>query len=209
MRSALVLVGGEARRAEGKEKSLFEYEGRTFIEILTASLRQVTDEIILAARDPEQCSRFSFVPGVACVSDIRKGVGPLGGLHAGATAAHGEYIFVSACDMPCVNPAIVRYLFECAEGHDAAVPCHHKKMLEPLHAVYRREPLVRFLEDPGSRSMRDMYPRVDVRYVPVQDLRRFDPDLLTFTNINRLDELELFRKTGRLGSSGNKDKKER
>lgn len=208
MRSALILIGGQARRAEGREKSLFQYKGRTFIEILTSSLRKVTDEIILAARDPEQCSRFSFLPGITCVSDIRKGVGPLGGLHAGAKAAHGEYIFVSACDMPCVNPAIVDYLFECAEGHDVAVPCHHEKMFEPLHAVYRRDALIRFLEDPESRSMREMFPLVKVRYVPVRDLRKFDPDLLTFTNINRMDELEQFRKSGRLDSSGTKDKKE-
>lgn len=205
MRSAVILVGGEARRADGREKSLFEYQGRTFIEILTDSLRNITDEIILAARDPEQCDRFAFLPDVRCVSDIRKGVGPLGGLHAGTKAARGEFVFVSACDMPCVNPDVVRYLFECAKDHDVAVPCHHEKMYEPLHAVYRRDILLRFLENPNSRSMRELFPHARVRYVPVQDLRKYDPELQTFTNINRLDELEQFRKAGRLESTGTKD----
>ena len=45
MRSAIILVGGEARRANGKEKYFFRYQGRTFIERLIDSLRDVVDEI--------------------------------------------------------------------------------------------------------------------------------------------------------------------
>ncbi|MDD1688981.1 MAG: NTP transferase domain-containing protein, partial [Methanoregula sp.] len=50
MRSAVVLVGGEARRANGQEKYFFTYQGRTFIERLAESLQEVVDEIILVAR---------------------------------------------------------------------------------------------------------------------------------------------------------------
>ena len=50
VKSAVVLVGGEARRANGKEKYFFTYLGRTFIERLVDSLRQVVDEIILVAQ---------------------------------------------------------------------------------------------------------------------------------------------------------------
>ncbi len=71
MRSAMVLVGGEARRARGQEKYFFTYLGRTFIERLIDSLRQVVDEIILVARDPEQCTRFSSLDGIRCITDIR------------------------------------------------------------------------------------------------------------------------------------------
>ncbi|MDD1663154.1 MAG: NTP transferase domain-containing protein, partial [Methanomicrobiales archaeon] len=81
MRSAIVLVGGEARRAGGKEKYFFSYEGRTFIEHILDALRGVVDEIVLAARDPAQFERFGHLAGVRCVSDIRKGIGPTGGLH--------------------------------------------------------------------------------------------------------------------------------
>jgi len=28
------------------------------------------------------------------------------------------------------------------------------------------------------------------RFIPVDDLRRYDPDLKTFTNINKIEELE-------------------
>ena len=195
MRSAVILVGGEARRANGKEKYLFRYRGKSFIELLIDGLRTVTDEIVIVARDPEQCGRFSAFSGIVCTSDIRKGVGPLGGLHAGSLAAHGEYIFVTACDMPCVNPSVVRYLFEAADGYDAIIPCHNPKMFEPLHAVYRREALVRYLGEHEARSLRDMFHSMRVRYIPVEALRDMDPALRTFTNINRLDELEQLTKS--------------
>ncbi len=116
----MILVGGEARRANGQEKYFFTYQGKTFIERLIETLSQVVDEIILVARDPEQCKRFDNIEGVRCITDIRTGTGPIGGLHAGTLAARGEEIFVSACDMPCVDPRIVTLLFNRIDGYDAA-----------------------------------------------------------------------------------------
>ena len=189
-RSAIVLVGGEARRAQGKEKYFFLYHGRTFISRLVESLGEVVDEIILVARDPAQCSRFDGMDKVRCISDIRPGIGPVGGLHAGALAATGEFVFVSACDMPCISPSVVRYLFERASDRDAAIPSWNLEMLEPLHAVYRRTTLLTYLDYHDSRSLRNMVRSLTGCYIPVDELRAFDPELRTFTNINKIEELE-------------------
>jgi molybdenum cofactor guanylyltransferase len=189
-RSAVILVGGEARRANGREKYFFVYEGRTFIERLIDTLSQVTDEIILVAKDPEQCKRFGHLPGVRCITDIRPGIGPIGGLHAGAQAAKGDTLFVSACDMPCIDAGVVRYLFDAIGDGDAVIPSWNYDMIEPLHAVYRRSVLLRYLEDHESYSLRPMIRTINTRYVPVEDLRKYDPTLKTFTNINKLEDLE-------------------
>jgi molybdopterin-guanine dinucleotide biosynthesis protein A len=189
-RSAVILVGGEARRANGQEKYFFVYEGRTFIERLIDTLSQVVDEIILVAKDPEQCKRFRHLEGVRCITDIRPGIGPIGGLHAGTLAAHGDTIFVSACDMPCIESGVVRYLFESIGDGDAAIPSWNYDMIEPLHAVYRRSVLLTYLEDHESYSLRPMIRSINTRYVPVEELRKFDPGLKTFTNINKLEDLE-------------------
>jgi molybdopterin-guanine dinucleotide biosynthesis protein A len=190
VRSAVVLVGGEARRANGQEKYFFTYQGRTFIERLVDSLKEVVDEIILVARNPEQCRRFKSIDGIRCITDIRTGLGPIGGLHAGSVAAQGDLIFVSACDMPCINPAVISYLFERIEGFDAAIPVWNPDMLEPLHAVYRKTALINYLESHDSLSLRAMIMNLSARYVPVDEIKNFDPDLLTFTNINKLEDLE-------------------
>jgi molybdopterin-guanine dinucleotide biosynthesis protein A len=47
---------------------------------------------------------------------------------------------------------------------------------------------------------------INTRYVPVDELRRFDPQLRTFTNINKLEELDrinaLAEKKGPAGDNG-------
>ena len=190
MRSAVILVGGEARRANGQEKYFFTYEGKTFIDRLIESLALVVDEIILVARDPEQCKRFSAIKGVRCITDIRTGTGPIGGLHAGTLAAQGDLIFVSACDMPCVDPQVIAYLFNRIEGYDAAIPSWNPEMLEPLHAVYRRTALIGYLENHDSLSLRTMVRGLNTRYVPIEEIRTIDHELTTFTNINKIEDLE-------------------
>lgn len=206
MRSAIILVGGEARRANGQEKFFFQYQGKTFIERLTDSLRNVTDEIIIVAKNKEQCRRFDALQDVRCITDIRQGIGPIGGLHAGAIAARGDLLFVSACDMPCIETAVVSHLFDAIGTADAAIPSWNAEMLEPLHAVYRRDVLLRYLESHESYSLRPMIRSINTRYVPVDELRRFDPQLRTFTNINKLEELDrinaLAEKKGPAGDNG-------
>ena len=190
MRSAIILVGGEARRANGKEKYFFQYHGRTFIDRLLDSLHHVVDEIVLVARDDTQCERFRHTPGVRCISDIRPGIGPVGGLHAGSLAATGDLLFVSACDMPCVDSSVVAHLFDLIDDYDAVIPSWNPDMLEPLHAVYRRTALLSYLESHNSLSLRAMIHTLNSRFIPVDELRHYDPDLKTFTNINKIEELE-------------------
>lgn len=197
MRSGIVLVGGEARRADGREKYFFEYDGVRFIDRLILSLSGVVDEIILVAKDPDQCNRFAGIDGIRCVHDIRQGIGPIGGLHAGAMAARGDLLFVSACDMPCVHRDVVDLLFHAIDDYDAAIPEWEENMIEPLHAVYRTAPLLAFLEDHDSLSLRSMVQNLRARYVPVAEIRKIDPTLQTFTNINRLSELHRMNSTGK------------
>jgi len=193
MRSGIVLVGGEARRAGGMEKYFFEVCGRTFIDRLLETLRGVVDEIIIVARDEEQCRRFDPYPYVRCTPDMRRGLGPIGGLHAGCLAARGEAVFVVACDMPCINGEVIEALFERLGARDAVIPCWDREMYEPLHAVYRRAALIEYLQEHESLSLRAMIRSIDARFVSVETFRAFDPDLLTFTNINHVGDLERVR----------------
>ena len=190
MRSAIILVGGEARRANGMEKYFFVLEGKTFIQRLTGSLSSVVDEIVLVAKNPEQCQRFRHLDNITCVNDKVPGLGPVGGLQAGLEAVKGDEIFVCACDMPCVSHEVVEYLFSVLDAYDAVIPSWDARMLEPLHAVYRRSALVAYLEKHQSFSLRQMIKNLHCRYVHVSTLRHIDPELITFTNINKIEDLK-------------------
>lgn len=189
MRTAIILVGGEARRAQGREKYFFLYEGKTFLSRLLESLVPIVDEVILVARDPEQCTRFKDFRNIFCVTDIRPGTGPIGGIHAGLHAASGDVIFISGCDMPFVNREIVDRLFSEINTYDAVIPAWDSEKFEPLHAVYRKEALLKYLESHESLSLRAMIRTLNAYYINVDEFRIIDPDLRTFMNINKLEDL--------------------
>jgi len=193
MRSGIILAGGEARRAGGREKYFFSHCGETFISLLVSTLNEIVDEVIIVARDNDQCQRFRGITGVRVVPDRKQGRGPVGGIHAGVSEAKGEFIFAVACDMPCVSGAVIKYLFEAVEGYDAAIPRWENGMTEPLHAVYRRQALIERFAGAEARSMRDLMEGLSVHYVDCRLLRQYDPDLLTFTNINQPEDLARLR----------------
>lgn len=189
LRTAIILVGGEAKRAQGREKYFFLHEGKTFLARLLDSLIPVVDEVVLVARDPEQCTRFKDYPDIICVPDKRAGIGPIGGIHAGVLAASGEVIFISGCDMPFVNREIVARLFSLIGTYDAVIPTWDTEKFEPLHAVYKKEALLTYLESHESLSLRAMVGNLHACYINVEEFRRTDPDLRTFVNINKLEDL--------------------
>ena len=170
MKTGIILAGGEAKRAGGREKYLFEYDGETFLERLLSTLKDAVDEIIIVARDDIHCRRFEEICAgfeAKIVPDIRKGLGPVGGLHAGVQSAGGEIIFAVACDMPFVNGDIIRYLFSLSGNCDAVIPRWEEGFIEPLHAVYKRDALERYMHSHKSLSLRDMIDSINSCFVNV------------------------------------------
>lgn len=188
VRSGLILLGGMASRAGFRVKYLFTYNGETFLDRQIRVLHQVTDEIVLSCRDEEQAGSLPDHLKFPVVVDERKEQGPSEGIRMGIQACTGRYVVVVACDMPFISPEMISYLFQCIGNADAAIPEWENGYQEPLHAIYRREALIGFFSHRTARRLRDMVSEMEVVRVPVSDLRRVDPSLLSFTNINHLDE---------------------
>ncbi len=188
-RSAMILAGGEARRANGREKYFFFYKGCSFISRLVMTFTGIADEILIVAKSAEQAKHFADLP-VRCTWDKKRGLGPMGGISSGIEEVKGEFVFISACDMPTIHRSIVTYLFDHIGEYDAIIPEWENTNIEPLHAVYRVSAVKRYVKDHESLSLRDMVDSLHTLRVSSEELRRFDPNLETFQNINTLDELE-------------------
>lgn len=74
------------------------------------------------------------------------------------------------------------------------VPLWPNGYIEPLHSVYNVSAALRASEaatEGGNLRISNMIERLErTIYVPVEELRRFDPDLLTFFNINSKEDLK-------------------
>jgi len=200
-RSAIVLAGGRGRRMGTVEKALLEFEGKTIIERLLEKLFRVVDEVIISFRDKNQEEKFRTVLEKFPAREIRfcfdtlEDAGPLEGIRAGLLESRAEYSFVCAGDMPFVDSRVVDLLFEKASGHDAALPIREDRKFEPLHAVYSKKlipEIEKAFENGRCSVLTPVFEMEDVVFVEVSEIKEFDPELMTFANINTVDEMQHF-----------------
>jgi len=196
MRSAVILAGGRSSRL-GVDKSLLQIGKRTMIEHVMENISDVVDEIWVVARDEEQGKRIISKLGEANMAyDYILGYGPVAGMLAGLQSARAEYVIVLACDMPFVNSDVVNLLFSLAKGYDAAVPRWPDGRIEPLHAVYERKKMAGACEkaiEEGKRNILAPLSTLQTHYVSTEAIKKIDPELKTFVNVNVPHDLEAAR----------------
>lgn len=187
--SCIVLAGGEGRRL-GTDKAFLRIGGRVLIEGIVEKMAQIGDEVIIVTNSPQ---RYGYLEA-RLVGDIYPGKGALGGLYSGLRAAGNDYGLVVACDMPFLDLRLLRYMILLSPGHDVVIP-RVGGLTEPLHAIYSKEclqPIERLLSA-GRLKIIDFFPEVRVRYVEEQEVKLFDPQCLSFFNINTFADLEKAR----------------
>ncbi|MDY7076875.1 MAG: NTP transferase domain-containing protein, partial [Chloroflexota bacterium] len=80
--TGIVLAGGASRRM-GRDKAFLELDGQPLIGIVVERMASVCAEVLVVAGDVRPYAGL----GVRLVEDSFRGVGVLGGLHAGLEAA--------------------------------------------------------------------------------------------------------------------------
>ncbi|MFK4341202.1 molybdopterin-guanine dinucleotide biosynthesis protein A [Paenibacillus sp. RC21] len=103
--TGIIVAGGRSSRM-GQDKAMLQLGGVTVLERISAVLGQVAQRVIVVARDTQQYRRF----GLETTTDLYPGLGPLSGIHAGLSASNTEWGIVVACDMPFVQPEVLRAL---------------------------------------------------------------------------------------------------
>ena len=196
-KTVLILAGGQGRRFHSFDKCVATLDNKLLIQHAIDSISGLADEIIVAARDEQQGEqiRARVSDTINFAFDTLNGFGPLAGFLSGLEQASFPYSLVIGCDMPFINESVVELLFEIAfTGYDAVVPRWENGMLEPLHAVYHREPMLAAIMDTvktGDGMIFHVISQLkEVCFLPVNRIREIDPDLKTFRNINTPAELK-------------------
>lgn len=187
--AAIVLAGGKNLRL-GRNKALEVVGGKSLIERVVERLAQVTDQLLIVTSQEQ--SDLPVTGKTEILVDVYPGKGPLGGIYTGLTAARSERNIAVACDMPFLNTKLLCHMIELCRDFDAVVPRLANGMIEPLHAVYSRsclESMKTRLEN-NQLGITSYLKQQRVRYVEETECRRFDPELLSFFNINHQADLE-------------------
>ena len=183
--SGIILAGGASARL-GQDKALVEVAGRPLVERVVEVLRPLVDEIVLVTPSPE---RLAWL-GLPAVDDVYPGIGTLGGLHAGLNAIQNPYGLAVGCDMPFLNRDLLAFMMAQIGENEVIMP-RVGRFYEPLHAIYARSllPVLEARILAGQRRIRHACEGLQTRYIREDEIAAFDPDHLSFFNVNTPEDL--------------------
>lgn len=183
--TGIILAGGKNLRM-GKNKAFLEINGQRIIDRTKQLFVDLFDEVFLVAN-----STLDYLDlNLRVVSDLFPGGGALGGIYSGLFHASHSHAFVAACDMPFLNKALISHLSALSPGYDIVIP-KMEDGWQPLHAVYSPKCLP-FMEDllqKKNLKIIDFFPKVKKREVTTEEILPFDPQLVSFLNINTPEDL--------------------
>ena len=184
------MAGGRGLRL-GRNKALETIDHQTLIQRTVSSLLFLGAEIIVVTGPHNTELGVEDLGRVRVVLDAWPGRGPLVGIYTGLLNSRSEKNLAVACDMPFLNPRLIRYMAEVSAGYDAVVPRLGME-IEPLHAIYGGNCLieVKHMLDEGVYSVSELLKRVKVRYIEAAEIDHFDSHHLSFFNINTEADLK-------------------
>ena len=171
----------------GQPKALLPFAGEPLIVHLVRRLGQLfADTVVVAA--PQQ--ELPELPSTIVRDDVAY-QGPVGGIYYGLQAARQEICFVTSCDAPFLNLRLIAYLMAQIADYDVVVPCTENRY-QPLHAVYRKAvaPLLKTQLERGELRPIFLYDKVRTRKVAEAEIQPFDPESLSFRNMNTPEDYQ-------------------
>jgi molybdopterin-guanine dinucleotide biosynthesis protein A len=184
--TAVILTGGKSSRM-GRPKALLPFAGEPLIAHVVRNLKIIFAEAVVVAA-PEQ--ELPSLPAVL-VRDAVAYQGPVSGIYHGLKASTAEVCFVTSCDAPFLNLQLIANLLSWISDYDVVVP-YWQKRFQPLHAAYRRSvaPLLREQLERGEMRPISLYPKVRTREIHEEEIRRIDPEGLSFLNMNSPEDYD-------------------
>jgi molybdenum cofactor guanylyltransferase len=191
MWSAAILAGGLARRLGGQDKSALIVDGVRLLDRQIATLRPLTDTILLVG--------YRGVVPAPCpvVRDLRPGTGALGALYTALAASSSSRVLVLAGDLPFVSTPFLAYLAAVDEAAAAVVPVADG-LWHPLCAMYATSgaKVLAAALDRGGLTVRTAVASLNPRLVGAEEIARFNPDGRLLANLNTPADLERYGATG-------------
>jgi len=193
--SAIILAGGGSTRF-GQNKGLIKLIEKPLVLHVLDKISSVIDDTVIVVKSKEQKRRFKEVikKRADIIIDENRDQTPLVGSLTGFKVVQNEYALLLPCDAPFLSTKILSFLLETCEDNFATIPKWPNGHIEPLHAAYHVKTATKAAEtalNEEKLNMRSMILNMyRVRYISTLILRKFDPQLQTFFNINTVNDLK-------------------
>lgn len=186
IRQAVILAGGQNLNFS-PDKAWAKIGNQPLIEVLVDALRTAGCEAIIAG--PKD--RFGAL-GCQIIEDAEPSGGPLAALGQIWKEVCADKLFLVACDMPFLPPAIIEALWQASHDVDLAL-IERDNLLFPLPGIYgqrTQQPIDDLLAE-GRRDLRALT-EVGLRHRLLKDkkLKMLDPDSQALWNVNTPYDLQ-------------------
>lgn len=173
----------------GRDKATLMLDGVSLLQRVIDTVSPLASEVIVVTRPGQVLTGVNS--RVRVVEDVFRDKGPLAGVYTGLVTVTDFPALTVACDMPLLQPSLLRYLLRSAASYDAAVPTRNN-LPEPLCAVYgsRCVDAIRSRIERTYLKMTDFLPDVRTWYVAEHEWQTVDPHGLSFFNVNTHHDLE-------------------
>ena len=96
--------------------------------------------------------------------------------------------------MPFLKIDLLKFIISETDGSDAVIPMV-RGFVEPLHAIYSKRclPAIKNCLENEDLRIKSFFSKVKCKYIPENKIKRYDPSLLSFLNLNTPETVESVR----------------
>jgi molybdopterin-guanine dinucleotide biosynthesis protein A len=168
---------------------LLDIGGKSIVDRVLYALEPIVEERLLLAND----TSLAAVAGVRLILDPTPHGGVLAALRTGLENTGSELCLAVGGDMPFVSTRLFEYLLQRQRERQVdVVIAHARGLFQPLHAVYRREPVLDAVKAAlvrRERRMNSYFAEVRVYQLEDSEWEPIDPDGRAFFNVNTPEDL--------------------
>ena len=202
--TGVILAGGKSRRM-GQNKALIQLGENSLIEHVIRRMRLVVDELLLITNSPAEYAHLN----VPMHNDIIPDTGALGGIYTGLTHASHDTVLCVGCDNPFLVPNVLTYLVSVLGEYDAVMPYTYNNnnkdigvrnpshrddriTLQTLCAAYAKRclPIIELMLQESELRVHALAERAHIQRVSPEVWQQFDPEGMSFFNINTPEDFE-------------------
>lgn len=206
---AVVLCGGKSKRMGFDKWQLPVGPVSLLVHIVNELSQRCSPIAVSIASEPVSLPTGMPVE-VHEVADQFKDAGPLEGIRASLEFLESrcEYAFVTACDVPHINTAVIDCLQHNIGDAEAVIPFHEARLFG-MTSLLKTSAHGKIMELIQAKRLRVSYLADALQCVrlPVESLKQVDPQLLSLTNINTPDDYFRFLDDQGLGCDESTRKK--
>jgi len=187
-----ILAGGKSSRLNNICKAFLKIKEKYLIDILIEKLDPQFKNVYIVTKEIYKKRYSGYKNVIGEKTDIYSS---LSGIFTALSHTKERWNFIIGVDMPGVKPELIKKMTEYRKGVEIIVPIV-RGYPEPLFAFYNKSILnyIKKLIEKKEFKIQNLYKNAKVAYIEEEIVRKYDPFLESFININTWEDYKKARK---------------